>query len=188
MLSSEEKSLPRRHRVTEKRKSFYSVSPWPIKIKPACTYPQTAQYHPHPDTPRSVPQSVQGQTCRHLVKESQSMHHANGDIGGLVFGQQNFLVAIGNQCGAFHHNPVLGTVMVHLQRELGTGLNGNALNLETVAHIDGVIGSPRVVDLAVQFYFCPVFCFQKVNDYFKILYGVVPKNLPCLYINVSDYA
>ncbi len=36
----------------------------PRLITPYRTYPQTAQYHPPPNTPRSAPQSTQGQTCR----------------------------------------------------------------------------------------------------------------------------
>ena len=79
------------------------------------------------------------------------MHHANGDIGGLVFSQQNFQNTISDHCGTFNRKPVFGTVMEHLQRELRPQLNGNELHLEAVAYIDGVISSPGAVNFVVQF-------------------------------------
>ena len=96
------------------------------------------------------------------MKESQPVHHANRNIGRLVFGQHNFLVTIGDYCGTFNHNPVLGAVMVHLQRELCSGLNGNPLNLKTIAHINGVISTPWAINLPMQFGFRTVFLLQPV--------------------------
>src|SRR6185437_1621016 len=47
--------------------------------------------------------------------------------------------------GAAHHDPVLGTVAVLLQREHAFGIDDDALDLEALAHVDGLIISPRAV-------------------------------------------
>ena len=43
----------------------------------------------------------------------QSMRRANGDIGRLVFGQQDHTIIDGNPGGAGHHDPVFGSMVVH---------------------------------------------------------------------------
>jgi hypothetical protein len=52
--------------------------------------------------------------------------------------------------GAFDHHPVLGTMMVHLQRERGAGAHHDALDLEAFAVVDAVIPAPGPMHLAMQ--------------------------------------
>jgi hypothetical protein len=75
---------------------------------------------------------------------------AQGDVGALVFSEQDFFVTPGNQGCAFDHDSVLGAVVVHLQAELGAGAHGDALDLKALAAVNAVIPTPRAVHLAVQ--------------------------------------
>ena len=47
-----------------------------------------------------------------------------------------------------HDDPVLGAVVVHLQRQLRARLDHDALDLEALARVDAVVAAPRPVDLA----------------------------------------
>ena len=47
------------------------------------------------------------------------MHRSDRNIGRLILGEQERLVVAGYLSGAGYHDPVLGTVVVHLQREAG---------------------------------------------------------------------
>ena len=78
------------------------------------------------------------------------MNFAQGDEGGLVFGQDKHLVAIGDLGGAGHHDPVLGSVMVLLQAEAGLWLDLNAFNLKSTALVDAVVPAPGAVHFAVK--------------------------------------
>lgn len=60
----------------------------------------------------------------------QTVHFAQGDVGGLVFGEQHDCFTIGDFSGAFERNPMLSPVVVLLQAETGTLFDLNALGLE----------------------------------------------------------
>ncbi len=77
------------------------------------------------------------------------MHGGDRDVGRLVLGEQEGLVVAGHLGGPGNHDPVLGAVVVHLQREARAGLHGDVLDLEAAAHVHRVVGAPRAVDLAV---------------------------------------
>ena len=70
---------------------------------------------------------------RNLSGILQAMHASQGNEDRLVLAQQDFLVVAGDDRGAVHHDPVFGAVIMFLQRQLGAGIDGNALDLEPVA-------------------------------------------------------
>lgn len=77
------------------------------------------------------------------------MHFTEGNIGGLVFREQNDFVTICDFSGAFDNHPVLGTVVVFLQTRAGTRFDLDTLDLEAPAFVDTVVPPPGAVDLAV---------------------------------------
>ncbi len=77
------------------------------------------------------------------------MFDTQGDVGALVFCQQDFFFALGDQGRAFDHDPVLCAVVVHLQAELGARAHSDAFDLVPLAHINTVIRAPRAGDFAV---------------------------------------
>lgn len=97
------------------------------------------------------------------------MHGAERDVGGLILGEQQHLVAIGNFGGAADHDPVLGTVVVHLQAEGGAGVDDDALDLETGAGVDAVVPAPGAVDLAVGCGQRFAFALDALDDLLDIL-------------------
>src|SRR5690606_19450891 len=86
----------------------------------------------------------------HLAGVFQAMGGAQRDKGGLVFSQQQGFFATGDLGGAAHHDPVLGAVVVHLQRQLFSRFYRDAFDLKTVAVVNGVIVSPGSEHLAVE--------------------------------------
>ena len=56
------------------------------------------------------------------------------------------LVVDDDLCGTLDHHPVLGTVMVLLQRELTARLHHDALDLIARTGIDALVVSPRAMD------------------------------------------
>ena len=87
---------------------------------------------------------------RRLARVVQAMDFAKGDVGGLVFGEQEDLVPTRDLGRASDHHPVLGAVMVSLKAQRGPGLDGDALDLEPVAGFDAVVPAPGARHLAVQ--------------------------------------
>lgn len=55
------------------------------------------------------------------------MCHAQGDVGTLIFSEQNFFCSFGHQGCAFNNDPVLGTVVVHLQAQLAARSHGGCV-------------------------------------------------------------
>src|SRR5207342_3902917 len=86
---------------------------------------------------------------RHHARILEAVLHAQRDVGALVLREDDRLVATRDAAGATDHDPVLGAVVVHLQAQRRAGLHRDALDLETLAHVDRVIAAPRAVDLAV---------------------------------------
>src|SRR3981189_747645 len=59
---------------------------------------------------------------RHRARVLDAMLHADRDVGRLVLFQKEDLLAARDARGAGHHHPVLGAVMMHLQRQRGARL------------------------------------------------------------------
>src|SRR6516164_11291365 len=66
----------------------------------------------------------------------------DGDVGRLVLLEQEHLLATGDARSPRHHHPVLGAMVVHLQRQSRTGLDLESLHLETPARVDAVVAAP----------------------------------------------
>lgn len=73
------------------------------------------------------------------------------DVGGLVGVQHGFFVAVLHNGGAADHDPVFAAVVVHLQAELGLGLDFDALDLEAAALAQNGVAAPGALHGAVQF-------------------------------------
>ena len=91
------------------------------------------------------------------------MHRSNRDIGGFIFRQQEGFVVAGDLRRATHDDPVLGAVVVLLQRQLFTRFHSNALNLEPVAHVDAVVAAPGPEHFAVHPGFRALFRLQLLD-------------------------
>ena len=73
------------------------------------------------------------------------MHLAERNVGRLVLAEQELVLAAGHARRAADHDPVLGTVVMHLQAELLAGPDGDSLDLEAVAAGHALVGAPRSV-------------------------------------------
>src|SRR5471032_1916666 len=72
-----------------------------------------------------------------------------GNERGLVFAHQEGLFPTGDERRAAHDDPVFRTMMVHLQGEPRTRFHNNTLYLKTLTMIDGVIETPRPLNLTM---------------------------------------
>src|SRR5690606_34744347 len=89
---------------------------------------------------------------------------------GLVLGEQEGLVVAGHLGGAGHHDPVLGAVVVHLQRQLRAGAHGDVLDLVAVAVVHRVVAAPGAVDGAVALGLLAVPGVQGVDQLLDVLH------------------
>src|SRR5690554_1342023 len=97
------------------------------------------------------------------------MNLAYRNVGGLVFRDQIGIVAVGDFGRAADHNPVFCPVVVHLDRQLGAGLHGDAFHLVAVAVIDRIIYTPGPVNFPVVHVLVSTITFDAFNDLFDIL-------------------
>ena len=77
----------------------------------------------------------------------------HGDVGALVLPHQLLLTVLFHQGGAFHNYPVLGPVVMHLQRQARARVHGNTLHLPAAAFRHACVGTPGPVNLAMGFPF-----------------------------------
>src|SRR5258706_15703293 len=86
---------------------------------------------------------------RHLAGIFEPVAGAQGNEGGLVLVEHEFLVIAGYARGTGHHDPMLRPVMMHLKAELGTGIDDDALDLKALARVDALVRAPGAIDLAM---------------------------------------
>src|SRR5688572_19424506 len=79
-----------------------------------------------------------------------AMYGADRNVGGLVLGQREDIVAARNARRALHDDPMLGAVSVLLERELCARLDREALHLEARPGVDAIVAAPGAEHLAVQ--------------------------------------
>ena len=74
---------------------------------------------------------------------------AHRDVGRLVLGDQECPIVAGHAGGAGDHDPVLGPMVVHLQRQGFTRLHAQTFDLIAPAATDGLVGPPGAMHLLV---------------------------------------
>ena len=72
------------------------------------------------------------------------------DKGGLVGIQHQFLLVVDHHCHPADNNPVLASVVMHLQGQRSFGFHYNSLDLEALAIFQRCVGTPRTVHGAVE--------------------------------------
>ena len=70
---------------------------------------------------------------------------------GLLWVEGEHLVVTGHPRHTTYDDPVLGAVLVRLQRQTRTRINSDSFDLKSIACLDGIVAAPRTVDLAVVF-------------------------------------
>ena len=83
----------------------------------------------------------------------QAVHLAQGDVGGLVFGQVEHIVAVGDFGGAGHPALVFSTIVVFLQAAASFSVVLDALDFEAAAFLDTVVPAPRACTLRYRMAF-----------------------------------
>lgn len=74
---------------------------------------------------------------------------AEGDVRGLIFGEQGLCAVNGDFGGAADHHPVLCAVVVHLQREFLARVDHQVFDLEPVAAVHAFVPAPGAVHAPV---------------------------------------
>src|SRR5471032_3503661 len=87
---------------------------------------------------------------RHATGILKAVTHAERDIGRFVFAQQKFFFSARDERCAADDDPVLRTVVMHLQRQASTRIHHDALHLEPLAVIDGIVETPWAANLSMR--------------------------------------
>jgi hypothetical protein len=74
-----------------------------------------------------------------------AVHFTQRDAGGLIFGDYEDLVAIGNLSNTFDHDTVPCPVAIPLQTEAGTRLDVDALDRKAASVVNTVAQAPCLV-------------------------------------------
>src|SRR5579883_2553294 len=79
---------------------------------------------------------------RDAARIGQPMQRPDRDIDRLVLVHGPDFLPDRDLGGAAHHHPVLGAVMMLLQRQLAARRDGDAFDLEAIAGVDGFVKAP----------------------------------------------
>ena len=112
------------------------------------------------------------QIKRNFAGIDQAVNTQRRQIDGFVFMKNEGGVVLGHFGNPVDHDPVLRPVMMPLQREERACVDGNPLDLETVAVMDRLIESPGPVDPGVERGLVAFFGLQPVDDGFHVLGAV----------------
>src|SRR5215469_9427954 len=80
----------------------------------------------------------------------EPMHSAQRDVDRHVLAQHDRILIARDPRRAAHPHPVLGALVMLLQGDLGAGLDDDALHLEALAGIDGLVAAPGPMDDGVR--------------------------------------
>ena len=106
---------------------------------------------------------------RYAAGVLQAVRGAERDVGGLVFRQQ-FLDAVARHTGgAGHHDPVFGTVMVHLQRKLLARFDHDAFDLEALADVDALVPAPGPEYAGMELVLAAAAGLQVIDHFLHVL-------------------
>ncbi|MOA06984.1 hypothetical protein D3C78_1266560 [compost metagenome] len=79
----------------------------------------------------------------------KSMNLTYWYVGRLIFSDQVGFFTIGNPRSPAHHDPMLRTVVMQLNRQLRAWVDSNTLDLIAGPIIDAIVSPPRAIDLTV---------------------------------------
>ena len=82
---------------------------------------------------------------RDLAGIFEAVARAERNVGRLVLVQDQLLIALGHLGGAGDDDPVLGAMVMHLQRQPAARLDHDMLDLHAVAVMDRAVGAPGAV-------------------------------------------
>src|SRR5215467_3395372 len=105
-----------------------------------------------------------------------AMLHADRDVSRLVLLEEEHLLAAGDARRACDDHPVLGPMMMHLQRELRTGLDLQALHLKARSRFDAVVASPGTEYLTVERVLVTPALFQLQHELLHVLHSVLRRH------------
>lgn len=106
---------------------------------------------------------------RDLAGVRQTVGRAERDVGRLVLGQHDLLVAVRDHRRALHDDPVFGAMVVHLQAQLCARVHDDALDLEAIALVDAFVRAPWAHDAAVRDRFVAAGRVQPFDDFLDVL-------------------
>ena len=97
---------------------------------------------------------------------------ADRNVGGLVLLEQENLLAARDARRAGHHDPMLCTMMVHLQGQARARLDLEALDLEAGSVLDAVVAAPGAEDLAVQRMLVAPLLLEPIDELLHVLHAI----------------
>src|SRR5882762_9835589 len=104
------------------------------------------------------------------------MLHADRDVGRLVLFEKEHLLATRDARRAGHHDPVLGAVMMQLQRERRAGVYLQAFHLEARPVLDAVVAAPGTEHLPMQRILGAPQLFQPQHQLLHVLYVILRRH------------
>src|ERR1043166_7577477 len=109
-----------------------------------------------------------------LAGIGEAVSRADRDIRRLVLMEYFFDPANRPFRGSTYHDPVLGAVMMLLQRQDAAGSNDQPLDLEALAGIDGFVVPPWAIDAAMVGRLGPRGLLERGDQFFHRL-GAFPR-------------
>ena len=97
------------------------------------------------------------------------MFGAQRNVGRFILGEDEHLLSAGDLGGALHHDPVLGAVVVQLQRQRGARFHRQALDLVAGAGVDAFVVAPGAEHATVELVLVAAEGLQLGDDFLHVL-------------------
>src|SRR5262245_18305956 len=94
----------------------------------------------------------------------EAMRRTHGDVGRLVFAEEQRLAVALHLRSPLHHHPVLGAMMMHLERELLPGVHDEPLHAKARSLVGRLVGPPRSVNHRVRQVLTPSVPAEMLDD------------------------
>ena len=101
---------------------------------------------------------------------------AHGNEGQFILVQRHLLVAFGHLGGAGDDDPMLGAVMMHLQREDAAGLHHDVLHLDALAIVDRAISAPGPMHERVRDELAAIAALQPGDKLLDVLRAIAARD------------
>lgn len=106
---------------------------------------------------------------RRTARIDKTMLGAKRDICGLIFTQHNRGFSNGDLAHAFHYDPMLGAMVMQLQRKRRTGVDHNPLHLEPLTQRKRFIPTPGTKHANMRVFFRALAGCQPRHEFFDVL-------------------